>query len=360
LSVILPSSKKLYHFSQTERYIFNIKVSIYSKITQRAILDSEMKISMKYLSIIGIILFIVVYSKTDIREIGRIFSQINFFYLFVALVLLGITIYIRSLKWNILVNFFCDKYSVWQAFKTYTIGVALGSATPGKAGDLIKVLDMKKSANVDMKLGVAFTIFDKIIDIIVLFGLGLISVIIIAYKFSNSIDLKWIIIPLILLIIVLIFLMSKYATKFLKPLFKILIPSKFKEKLRDGYYSFMSVIESSTKNKKFFLYIFHTLLSWLLFFSLPYLLGKSLNLNLSYFYYLLFIPLVLSIEVIPITMLGIGTRDTALILLFSLVGIGKESALSLSLLLLIIANFPVMAIGFFFAWKNKYSLEFKM
>lgn len=319
-----------------------------------------MKISMKYFSIIGILLFIFLISKIDIRKVAEILLSANPFYILLALGFFGISLYIRALKWKLLVNFFNKDYSGWQALKTYVIGVAFGSVTPARTGDLMKVLDLKKETDMGIKQGISLTIFDKIIDIIILFGTALICSIIITYIFSAGIDIKWLVVVLIFFLVGMVFLLTRYAKNYLRPLFKIFVPNVLKEKIRDTYYTFASIVETISKDKKFVTYIFLTAISWLSLFFIAYLFAKSINLKVSPLYFLLFMPIVFGVEVLPITLLGIGSRDAALILLFSLINISKEAMVSISLMMLIFTNLPILITGLFIAWKNKYTINLEL
>src|SRR3989338_9512495 len=122
-----------------------------------------MKISAKYFSIIGIILFIIVLLNVDLPRLWAILLTINPVYILFSFILLGISIIIRALKWKVLINQYNKEYTLWQAFKTYVLGVAFGSVTPARAGDLIKILDLKKSIGMDAKQGISISIYDKIV-----------------------------------------------------------------------------------------------------------------------------------------------------------------------------------------------------
>ncbi len=62
------------------------------------------------------------------------------------------------------------------------------------------------------------------------------------------------------------------------------------------------------------------------------LLGRSLGLSLSFTYYLVFLPLIWVIMMLPISISGLGLREGAFVFFFSKVGLSRETALLLSLL----------------------------
>ncbi|OGQ56335.1 MAG: hypothetical protein A3J24_07760 [Deltaproteobacteria bacterium RIFCSPLOWO2_02_FULL_53_8] len=68
-------------------------------------------------------------------------------------------------------------------------------------------------------------------------------------------------------------------------------------------------------------------------------LGRQLGIDIGIGYYFLFIPLTTVISMLPISLAGLGLREGAFIYLFTLAGVSKEQALTLSLI-----YFAIMAI----------------
>ena len=64
-----------------------------------------------------------------------------------------------------------------------------------------------------------------------------------------------------------------------------------------------------------------------------YFIGLSLGINLSLFYYFVFIPLVTVISMVPISIGGLGMRDNAAVLLFSSLQVAEEKIVAMTLLL---------------------------
>jgi len=80
------------------------------------------------------------------------------------------------------------------------------------------------------------------------------------------------------------------------------------------------------------------------------LIGKALGVNLSLSIYVLLVPLVFLVALIPISFAGWGIRETGAIGLFSIVGVTAEEAFAMSLvfgLLLIVAGLPGGVLWFF-------------
>jgi len=63
--------------------------------------------------------------------------------------------------------------------------------------------------------------------------------------------------------------------------------------------------------------------------------SKAFNINVSIFYFLILVPIIMSIALVPITIAGAGLREGAAVYFFSLVGINKAIGLNLSLINLV-------------------------
>ena len=63
-----------------------------------------------------------------------------------------------------------------------------------------------------------------------------------------------------------------------------------------------------------------------------YLLALSLNINLPLIYFLIFVPIINAIAVLPITIGGLGLRDSSAVFFFAKIGVEANLAVSLSLI----------------------------
>ena len=70
-----------------------------------------------------------------------------------------------------------------------------------------------------------------------------------------------------------------------------------------------------------------------------YFVAQALDVHLNLIYFLIFVPMITAFCVIPISIGGLGVRDTASIVLFGKVGLMAEKAFALSL-----SNFGFMLV----------------
>ena len=58
--------------------------------------------------------------------------------------------------------------------------------------------------------------------------------------------------------------------------------------------------------------------------TMVYFLALSLDINIPIIYYALFIPIILAVSMIPVSINGLGVREAAWVLLFSQVGVSTR------------------------------------
>jgi uncharacterized protein (TIRG00374 family) len=83
-----------------------------------------------------------------------------------------------------------------------------------------------------------------------------------------------------------------------------------------------------------------------------YFLALSLGIHLSLLYYFLFIPIVLAVGMIPISLNGLGMREGAWVLLFGQVGVSPTNAFSMSILSLLVMTTVSLLGGIFYLFDR--------
>ncbi|MDP7179759.1 MAG: lysylphosphatidylglycerol synthase transmembrane domain-containing protein [Candidatus Woesearchaeota archaeon] len=313
-----------------------------------------MKISMKYFSIIGILIFIFVLSRIDITQSLILILNSSLLFLGIAFLVAVVEVIIRATKWKILINVFNKSYKLTNALQTYLIGFAFGAITPSKAGDFVKIMDLRNKTNIEMKKCFSISIFDRIIDFLNLILTAMISIslaIIIFPQLNHILFPLWLVV--ITLFIIALFSITKYTRLLIKP-FYFLIPKKFQEKAREVYHAFQEIISLVGKHKSFLIYLLVDFIAWVITYTTPFFIALALGLKIPIIHFLLLMPIIGIIELIPISILGVGSRDITLLALFTPFGLIKEEIIGISMLLLFISMIPRALAGFLISWiKDK-------
>ncbi len=114
-------------------------------------------------------------------------------------------------------------------------------------------------------------------------------------------------------------------------------------------YKFIENLKSYSQNRYIMLYgLFISLVSQLMSIVSTYILSLSLGSSMPLLYFIIFLPIVWLISMIPISIAGLGLREGAFVFLFTSVGMEKEMAIAISALF-IIQIIAMGMIGAFFS-----------
>ena len=155
---------------------------------------------------------------------------------------------------------------------------------------------------------------------------------------------------ILLVVLLMIFRDEKRSKSLLRIFYRKIIPEKIKGKVKDGFDSFY---KDMPKKRFFILFFLLNILNWIVLYTSTFFIAISLGIDISFFYFLAILPIATLVEQIPITISGLGIRETALISLFGLFGIGATKVFSMSILSLFLSGIIPSIIGSFLILKNK-------
>lgn len=307
----------------------------------------HMKSSIKLLSLVGIALFLIILSRINLNALINILSHTNVLFLILAFLVNGIAIVLKSLKWKIIVNSVKPEFSLRQSVVAFFVGFSFATITPAKLGDFIKVFYITDE-NCSLGKSLSTIVIDRLIDIILLFSIALIGI----YGFSVFYQIDILSIGTIILLIAVIIaglyvvLNKPLLSVLLKPFFNIFVPLYLKSKVSLYYDDFFTgLFVFYYDRRRFFSSIFIGIISWIPPFVYGYLLARSIGIDTGILFFILVIPVISLLDLLPISISGIGTRDMALIFLFGLRGISAELAVAFSLLYLFMSYWLIALIG---------------
>jgi len=301
------------------------------------------------LHLIGIIIFIIILTRINLSETLEILSNVKIHFYIIAVILLIPVFAIKAWRWNLIKKVQHMNYPVKDSILKYFTGLYVGLVTPGRVGEFVKVLYLTRDKH-SFGRSLLSVFLDRLFDLAFLIIFSYLSIIVFMNFFLEQFYLISIILAVSLFAVIILFTNKKLLKKILKLIFKIFIPSKYKDKVRNHFYEFYSDTKLFNKKTLFILFIITTI-SWLIYFVQIYMLALALNINIPLIYLIASINIAGLFTLLPISISGIGTRDITLVFLFSLLGISQEFAVSLSVLML--SMFVFAAIFGLIAWSIK-------
>lgn len=290
-----------------------------------------------FFRLFGIILFVYVLSRIDISELTNALKNINLGYYLIGALFLILGFLIRVLRWKMLVQSVGIETSLKGITEMSVKGLFLGIITPGKLGEFWKTKYL--SSETGAAGGTAFyTVFmDKVMDLLVMgiiCSLGIL-VIYLNFKGAGHWELLFLIFISSVIVIFAYFLTRKERMqKLFKILIKFLTPSVFKKRVSSFLDEFYLGFKTLNLKLFFKLLIFGFLYYFFAGTTLHYFTTLALGISVPFWYLFFIVAIAALAAALPVTILGLGTREAAFIYFLSLLKIPASFAVALSLLAL--------------------------
>lgn len=302
--------------------------------------------AVKFLPVIGIIIFILIYMNSDIGKIFSTLSGANPLYLILAIAMLIPINGLKAVKWKILLNSYGVKMSVIEAFKYWYIGFSIGMLTPGRLGDMSRAYYTKGKGSIGKTT--ASVVIDRFLDVFILFILSISSFVFFVFGLSRTNMVFIYVSGIFALFMVLAYAASKKSVmEKIINFFLRFVPKKHQSKMEGFFEDFYEGIEKTKRDRKPFYKAFGLgLLSWVILVIQYQVIILSLSHSVPLELLFLTVPVLILIETLPISFIGIGSRELLLLFFLSPIGLTAEFILSLSLLIFFVDYIISGLIGF--------------
>jgi len=274
--------------------------------------------------LISVIILIFLFTLVDINILIQSIENLRSIFL-LAILLIPLSIFIRALRWMIIVNENEKLVGKKDSFSLTLVGVSLNLFLPAGMGDIAKsYYGFKWHGSKEAMLSASLA--DKTIALFSIFLLGSFAALFIKNYYLAIFSF---IIALFTLII--IFKNEKIPWKLVhKYSLKILGIHLDSEKLRNTF-------SISHQNKVFTIFL-SIIASMITFFQL-YITCLSFNLDVSILYIFAIAPLLNIAILFPLTLNGLGSGETAMVYLLGLAGVSPTLSIVVSLFSQILYSF---------------------
>jgi len=282
---------------------------------------------LKFIFSLSIIAFILV-KKTHIGEIGESIKGASLFWICLSFSLHSLGLLISAYRWQILIHAQDNHAPLGFLAKSYLVGNFFNLFLPTRfGGDVVRILDGSKHSKSVLK-STAIVFVERLSGIIVLliFALG---VSLFRLDIAQRLPVIWISLG------VGFFGLSAILCFFLpisRPLIDKIPQSGVLGKIKRKIFEFREIVFVYKEKKSAFLKaLFWAFLLQINVILHYYFVGKALQIDIPLIDYFIFIPIVLIILTIPITINGLGLREALYMTIFASYGILNSSAVSFSL-----------------------------
>lgn len=291
------------------------------------------------LRLLGIILFIVILSRVDFSAAFQHIKNVKLLFLLFGILFQLLLLFTKACRWHLLNDGRFSRIAVFQSFGEFFESYAIGVVTPGRMGELIKAGYAKeKSKMFDAGLKVLIERGFDLGFFLVLAGIGLF----IYPKIENNqfFGILVFLTGLSGILAALLLMVNKRSLGFIE---KILHSIKLLKKDLSLQFKRRPIKESS-------LIVLFSLISNLSYFASCYLLALGLRLDISFLHVSLGVAIAGLFNMLPITVMGLGTREATFLFVFE--SFSESVILALSGLVFFVAQvgggLMALLLGMFF------------
>ena len=257
-------------------------------------------------------------------------------------------ILLKAVRWKYILIIQGYTLTLKDAFLYYLSGIYLGITTPGRVGELSKAMYLKQSGVVE-NIGSSFSsvIVDRLFDIYVLFGFSMLGII---YFDLKQISAWWGWCGLGIGIFIPFLFCSKKFTRFIYTFIsKVFLHIKSSERVKRNFDKFMADILLLT-NFRLLIAGILTILSYLLFFVQCVFISLSMATPVNCVEIALGMASANIFSMLPITIAGLGTRESVLCFFLGPFGVTTDEVLAYSIGVLVVFYLGGAVLGLISWW----------
>lgn len=284
------------------------------KITDK----KKLYLSIKVTITLAILWFL--YKALDPEKIAELFSKADKSYIIWALVLLPVNVLMQYVKWRYLVKKIHPETPRTEILGSVFVGISLGFITPGKVGELGKLLYIKDG---DRPLLLGASITEKLYDLLPVFVFGIFSIFFLPNLFFTSMSTGTIFGEIFYLIFLVVIFYIALTPAIFKVILSFLNKTLFKsnptiEKLTSFFFIFEKKDAKKLSLFSFILFLVYTTQLTLLISAFGKI-GTFMN-------YISAWSTIFIKTLLPVGIGDLGVREGASAFIYDLSGYGKEAA----------------------------------
>jgi uncharacterized protein (TIRG00374 family) len=275
---------------------------------------------------VSLLLIIVILRSVDMNKLWQVLRQASPWFLLAALVVSIAGVVLRAYRWQILLHDQGVKASMRELTVLWFVSFLFTNLLPtGIGGDAIKMYELSQSSERGAEV-VSSVLVDRFMGLFSLQAIGLLALI-----------FSWRIVPaqivLLTLVVFGVSILAAWVVSYRRlwgwmaryvPFFDRLLGIRQVRSLIDSLQSY----SPSALLRSFAVGLaFNALLI-----SMNVLIGTALGIDVPVPFYMISVPITSAVLILPISFAGLGVREATYLGLFSQVGVGKEFAVTLSLL----------------------------
>jgi uncharacterized protein (TIRG00374 family) len=275
------------------------------------------------------LIFLFKFNKIDLHALINDIKCADRLFLALGFIIFPIVHILSFLRWQMLLKATGIKIPLKKLISSFCGGVFFNIFLPSAiGGDLVRTADLVAHTQKAKQI-IATVFLDRLSGYI-----GLVVVALFAIFFGGSlINDKFVFLSMfviiILLVVMLLLLFNSFIYTRITRFLSVPGAGRIKEMIREMHHE----IHIFRDHRR--MIASNLVLSMIIQAVFPvsvYFIGRSLGINISPIYFLIFLPIIGAITLLPISMGGLGFRESLYVVYFAKAGVIKQLALAMSLL----------------------------
>ena len=332
----------------------NLKSAAEAAGKNRAVLKEDTNTRASYLlkqgirPVVSIALLILLFSLlVDVNDVWTAIMTARPDGIALAIALIILALLVSAIKWGILLRAQVATISLPYLFNTYLVGLFFNNFLPSNVGG-----DVARIADIAKRTGKAPEATASVIGERLISGLALALTALIGLLLSPQVSGQFA--PIVGgLILFFVFVMGLFASRRAKRIISTVIRRLLGPEWFERIGRVAGSIALAIRTPSTFL--------WALFWSFAfhitlvlvnYAIFIGLNINLPLISFVLYVPIIAAIQLVPVSVNGFGVREVAYVYFFGTVGVSSSGAAAASLLFGILVMLVSLPGGLIFASRR--------
>jgi uncharacterized protein (TIRG00374 family) len=284
------------------------------------------------LRVIGLLIFAWILYRINLPKTVPILRNVDVGLVGISALLAFPLMALKAVRWQYLLAMQEIRYPTNEAISAYMASYYIGLVTPGRVGDFIKVVYLKKARAVPYGKALVSSLMDRLLDLVFIVAVAIGGV------YSYGLFERFGYVSLALLALMVVSFWALFNKKILDRVTRVLyrlLSKEYRDRVELHFGDFAGEMHK-LRSIRLSVPVVLTFLAYYITFLQCHLLARAVHLDVSFFYVAFTISIAGIVALMPISFAGIGTRDATVIFLFGLRGIGSQQAVSFSLLYMLV------------------------
>ena len=294
-------------------------------------------------------LIFFIFRSIDFNRILTVLGDIDYRYFLTALIITTVNLIIGAYRWKVILKVGEIDLQFKNILSLYFVGFFFNTFVPGNiGGDILRGYDVRQVSGKSKESFIS-VLMDRFIALFSLVLVCLVSCFFSKQVIANKGIFFFILGFFSISSLALIFFLNSNIMRKFGFVLKIFNHRNMDAKIKEAYHHILDY-----KGRKdiivpvFLISVF----SHIVLILSIYILSLSISSTVSIKYFFLFVPIIIFLSMIPITISGLGIREGGFAYFFAIVGMPKESALLISLLLFTLLVLNGLFGGMIYIFRN--------